>query len=95
MNISSVNGFASSASSSSVGRQRRMDMQALGAALQKGDLAGAQSAFADLTKLMRGDGTLLTTYAGVALSRSFIDSGSNGDFFNGGSIPACKSQTVF
>jgi len=41
------------------------------------------------------NGTLLTNFAGVTLSTSVIDSGSNGYYFPGGSIPACKDQPDF
>jgi hypothetical protein len=40
-------------------------------------------------------GSVLTTYAGAQLSRSFVDTGSNGYFFPGGSIHVCTDQSDF
>jgi len=40
-------------------------------------------------------GTLFTMYAGTALNRSFIDTGSNGYFFPDASIPVCSDQADF
>lgn len=40
-------------------------------------------------------GNFTTTYKGTALARSFIDSGSNGFFFDDTSLPACKTNTGF
>jgi hypothetical protein len=37
-------------------------------------------------------GTFTTVYDGQALNESFIDSGTNGLFFNDGTIPACTSS---
>ena len=42
-----------------------------------------------------GFGTLFTEYAGTALNRSFIDTGSNGYFFPDASIPVCMDQVDF
>jgi len=41
------------------------------------------------------DGTLLTTYAGVQLSQSYVDSGSNAYFFPDAGIPACPDTSYF
>jgi hypothetical protein len=41
------------------------------------------------------NGYLTTVYKGTALSASFIDSGSNGVFFNDASLPACSLSTDF
>jgi hypothetical protein len=54
---------ASSAAASSVAHPRRADFRALGMALQNGDLAGAQSAFADLAKLLQSNGQPTVTAA--------------------------------
>jgi len=40
-------------------------------------------------------GTLFTMYAGTALNRSFLDTGSNAYFFPDASIPACSDQVDF
>jgi hypothetical protein len=75
---------------------------ASGAALANGTLyfgIGTQSnnalGSATVYGLDPATGTLLTTFAGTKLSQSFIDSGSNGYFFNDASLPACKVQTSF
>jgi hypothetical protein len=40
-------------------------------------------------------GYFTTVYKGTALTASFIDSGSNGVFFNDASLPACSRSTDF
>jgi hypothetical protein len=40
-------------------------------------------------------GTFVTTFKGTSLSQSFMDSGSNGYFFNDASIPICTDQSSF
>jgi len=42
-----------------------------------------------------GNGYFTTVYKGTALSASFIDSGSNGVFFNDTSLPACSRSADF
>jgi len=56
MGIGSSGTVTSSTAVSPVAHQRRADFRALGYALQKGDLAGAQTAFADLTALLQSNG---------------------------------------
>jgi hypothetical protein len=41
------------------------------------------------------NGYFTTVYKGTALTASFIDSGSNGVFFNDTSLPACSLSTDF
>jgi len=47
------------------------------------------------TKVLSTDafGFITTSFAGQSLNRSFIDSGSNGLFFDSESIPACSSRS--
>ena len=40
-------------------------------------------------------GNFTTTYKGVTLTSSFLDSGSNGFFFDDAAIPACSTQSGF
>jgi hypothetical protein len=42
-----------------------------------------------------GNGYFTTVYKGTTLSASFIDSGSNGVYFNDASLPACSKSTDF
>jgi hypothetical protein len=42
-----------------------------------------------------GNGHFATVYKGTTLSESFIDSGSNGLYFNDASLPACSLSTAF
>jgi hypothetical protein len=42
-----------------------------------------------------GNGHFTTVYKGTTLTASFIDSGSNGVFFNDASVPACSRSTGF
>ena len=77
MSIGSIGAVASSAAASSVAHQRRADFRTLGLALQNGDLAGAQSAFADLTKLLQSNGQATSTAAsGTGASTSVPGTGS-------------------
>ena len=58
--------------------QRRADFRALGKALESGDLAGAQSAFADLTKLLQsGGGASASDPATAASAGGAVTASSN------------------
>jgi len=77
MSIGSIGAVASSVAVSSVAHQRRADFHALGLALQNGDLAGAQSAFADLAKLLQSNGqSTSATASGTGSSTPVPGTGS-------------------
>jgi len=56
MSVASIGASMAATAATSVAHQRRADFRALGKALESGDLASAQSAFADLTKLLQSGG---------------------------------------
>ncbi len=76
-------------------------MAAVGAATVSGSLifgidTQADNASGAQTVLTLNSGADFTTvFNGQTLTRSFIDSGSNGIYFNDSAIPPCPNQAVF